>query len=258
METHRRLALGFLAAAFTDFDPAAAQAILAPDYIQHNPGVPTGAEPVLQFIPALKASGIALATHRVLTDGNFVITHNTYTNAQAFGAPTLVAFDVFRIENGKLAEHWDNLQAPEAPNASGRTLTDGPIEVTDLDKTEANKALVTEFAQTVLIGGAFDRIGEYIIGGDAYRRHNPFFGDGLQALGEAFAAFAKQGKAIQYTKIHQIIGEGNFVLIMAEGTLGEAPTAYYDLFRLDNGRIVEHWDVIQAIPATMAHENGKF
>lgn len=73
MGTHRHLALGFLAAAFTDFDPAVASPILAPDYIQHNPGVPTGAEPVLQFIPALKASGIAVAIHRVLTDGNFVI-----------------------------------------------------------------------------------------------------------------------------------------------------------------------------------------
>lgn len=256
METHRHLALGFLAAAFTDFDPAAASAILAPDYIQHNPGVPTGAEPVLQFIPALKASGIAVATHRVLTDGNFVVTHNTYTNAHAFGAPTLVAFDVFRIENSKLAEHWDNLQAPETPNASGRTLTDGPTTVTDLDKTEANKARVATFAQTVLIEGDFGRITDFFA--PDIIQHNPWWGDGLAALGAGFASLAKQGKAIQYTKIHQIIGEGNFVLIMAEGTLGEAPTAYYDLFRLENGQIVEHWDVIQAIPATMAHENGKF
>lgn len=83
-----------------------------------------------------------------------------------FGAPTLVAFDVFRIEDGKVAEHRDNLQPPAEANASGRTLTDGPVEVTDLDQTEANKALVAEFAQTVLIGGDFGRITDFIIGGD--------------------------------------------------------------------------------------------
>ena len=252
------LALGFLAAAFTDFDPNAASEILAPDYIQHNPGVPTGAEPVIQFIPALKDTGIAVETHRVFADGDLVVTHSTYDNAQAFGAPTLVGIDVFRIENGKLAEHWDNLQPPAPPNASGRTMTDGPTEVTDLDQTEANKALVAEFAQAVLIEGDFSRIADFVIGGDAYMQHNPLFGDGLPALGAAFEELAAQGNAIRYTKVHKIIGAGNFVLMMSEGTLGETPTAYYDLLRLENGLIVEHWDVIQEIPATMAHDNGKF
>ena len=252
------LATATLDALFTDFDPEAAAELLAPDYIQHNTGVPTGAAPVLGFIPALKASGISVTTHRIITDGDLVAMHNTYENAQAFGAPTLVAFDVFRIEDGQAAEHWDNLQAPAPPNASGRTLTDGPTEVTDRHKTEANKALVAEFAATVLIGGDFGRITDFIIGGDAYLQHNPLFGDGLQALGEAFAALEAQGNGIRYTKTHQIIGQGNFVLMLSEGTFGDAPTAYYDLFRLEDGRIVEHWDVISAIPAEMAHDNGKF
>ena len=58
--------------------------------------------------------------------------------------------------------------------------------------------------------------------------------------------------------MHRILGEGNFVLMMAEGTFGTTPTAYYDLFRLEDGMIVEHWDVIAEIPAEMAHDNGKF
>lgn len=256
--TPTELVLALREALFVDFDVAAAEALLAPDYIQHNPGVPTGAAPVLGAIPALEESGLRMTTHRVFTDGDFVVAHNTYDNADFFGAPTLVGFDVFRVEDGKVAEHWDNLQAPAPPNASGRTLTDGPTEVTDLEETEANKALVTEFAQTVLIGGAFDRIGEYIIGGDAYLQHNPLFGDGLEALGEAFAKLAEEGNAIAYSEVHYVLGEGNFVLTMSEGTFGDTPTAYYDLFRLDDGKIVEHWDVIQEIPAEMAHDNGKF
>lgn len=243
-------------ALFTDFDVAAAEAVLAADYIQHNPGVPTGAAPVLGVIPLLKDSGLSMTTHRVFTDGDLVVAHNTYENADFFGAPTLVGFDVFRVAGGKVVEHWDNLQPQSPPNASGRTLTDGPTEVVDLDKTEANKAVVRDFAQHVLIEGNFDRIGEFI--GDVYLQHNPRFGDGLPALAEAFEMFAAEGNAIAHQKVHRVIGEGNFVLMMAEGTFGDTPMAYYDLFRLEDGKLVEHWDILQEIPAEMAHDNGKF
>ena len=256
--TPTELVLAGFAALFTDFDVEALPDLFAPDYIQHNPGVPTGAPAVLEFIPALEESGISVTTHRIITDGDLVAMHNTYENADLFGAPTLVAFDVFRIEDGKVAEHWDNLQPPAEPNVSGRTLTDGPTEVTDLDATEANKALVAEFAETVLVGGDFARITDFIAGGDAYLQHNPLFGDGLAALGAAFEDLAAQGNGIRYDTVHQIIGQGNFVLMLSEGAFGDAPTAYYDLFRLEDGMIVEHWDVIAEIPEEMAHSNGKF
>ncbi len=251
-------ALAATKAIFTDFDQAAAAALLAEDYIQHNPGVPTGAAAIIGFLPGLKASGIASTTHRVLAEDDLVVLHNTYTNAQAFGGDTLVAFDVFRIENGRVAEHWDNLQERTPANASGRTLTDGPTEVTDLELTQANKALVAEFADVVLLGGNFSRATEFVVGRTSYHQHNPLIGDGLDALGEVFTALAEQGNAITYDKIHRIVAEGNFVFLMAEGTFGSTPTAFFDLFRVEGGLIVEHWDVIAPIPSEMAHTNGKF
>jgi predicted SnoaL-like aldol condensation-catalyzing enzyme len=54
------------------------------------------------------------------------------------------------------------------------------------------------------------------------------------------------------------VAEGNFVVTASEGTLGGEPTAFFDLFRVEDGWIVEHWDVISTIPSEMAHENGKF
>ena len=256
--TPTELVLAGFAALFTDFDVEALPDLFAEDYIQHNPGVPTGLAPVMGVLPAIEASGLRVTTHRVFADGDLVVLHSTYENAQFFGAPTLVGFDVFRVADGKIVEHWDNLQPPAAPNASGRTMTDGPTEVTDLDRTEANKARVAEFAQAVLIEGDFARITDFIVGGEAYAQHNPLFGDGITALGAAFDELAQQGNAIRYTTVHQVLGEGNFVLMMAEGTFGTTPTAYYDLFRLEDGMIVEHWDVIQEIPEEMAHTNGKF
>ena len=56
----------------------------------------------------------------------------------------------------------------------------------------------------------------------------------------------------------QTVAEGNFVFAASEGTFGGKPTAFFDLFRVDNGKVAEHWDVMADIPAKMAHGNGKF
>ncbi|WP_299922783.1 nuclear transport factor 2 family protein [uncultured Pelagimonas sp.] len=255
--TAQDLVLAAVAAIFTDFDVDTAKGLLAPDYIQHNTAVPTGADPILGFIPGLEQSGIALTTHRVLSEGDMVVLHNTYANAQAFGAETLVAFDVFRVQDGRVVEHWDNLQVPPTETASGRSMTDGPTEVVDLDLTGENKALVKGFIADVLHGGAPERITTYI-SPELYLQHNPLVGDGLDGLGAALTAMAEAGQAMAYSETHIVVGQGNFVFAASEGTIGDTPTAFFDLFRVADGKIVEHWDTVSEIPADMAHENGKF
>ena len=56
------------------------------------------------------------------------------------------------------------------------------------------------------------------------------------------------------------LAQGNFVLAVSEGTFGGAPTSYYDLWRVENGKIAEHWDVMETIadPSTWQNQNGKF
>ncbi|MWB78251.1 hypothetical protein GLS40_09460 [Pseudooceanicola sp. 216_PA32_1] len=255
--TPTEVVIALVTAAFVDFNPDAARDLMKPDYIQHNPAVPTGAEPLLGVLPALKDSGFTAEPHRIIAEGDFVVTHATYGNAQVFGADTLVAFDVFRIEDGKVAEHWDNLQPLAGPNPSGRTMTDGPTEVTDLDKTEANKALVVEFVKTVLQGGDASHITDYI-SVDGYAQHNPQIADNLDGLGAALGALADQGITMVYTETPLVVAQGNFVFTGSEGTFGGEPTAFFDLFRVADGKIVEHWDVIQAIPSEAANDNGKF
>lgn len=251
------IVLAFVTAAFVNFDADAAREYLRDDYIQHNPAVPTGAEAFLSLLPALKESDITAQPHRVISEGDFVVMHSTYSNAQAFGADQLVAFDVFRVEDGKVAEHWDNLQAPAAPNPSGHTMTDGTSEVTDHDKTTENKALITGFVETVLQGGDASNITDFI-STEEYTQHNPQIADGLDGLGAALAGMAEQGIDMAYTRTPLIVAEGNFVFTASEGTFAGKPTAFFDLFRVENGKIVEHWDTISEIPAEMAHENGKF
>ena len=113
-------------------------------------------------------------TVRVFQDGDFVFAHTEYD----FFGPK-IGFDIFRFEDGKIVEHWDNLQEkPQGPNPSGHTMTDGPTEVKDLDKTEANKKLVRGFVDDILVNGKLDKLAGYF-DGDNYVQHNPQIGDGL-------------------------------------------------------------------------------
>ncbi len=255
--TSKTIVVEAVTALFTEFDATKAGALIDPDYIQHNPQVPTGAPAVLGFLPALKESGITTTTHRMIAEGDLVVLHVTYDNAQLFGGEHMVTFDVFRVEDGKLAEHWDNLVAVTPPNPSGHTQTDGVTTIVDLEKTATNKLLVENFIEVVLKNGEGDRITEFI-STDLYIQHNSDIADGLDGLGAAIAAWADQGITMKYDTVHLVVGEGNFVFTASEGILGGKRSAFFDMFRIEDGKIVEHWDTITEIPSEMAHENGKF
>ena len=194
---------------------------------------------------------------RAFEDGDKVFLQTIYNFA---GAGEQVAFDIFRFdEDGKIAEHWDNLAALAEPNPSGHTQTDGTMEVTDLDKTEKNRELVKNFLYDVMQGNNLDKTPDYF-DGDNYIQHNTGIADGVSGLNAALGSLAEQGISMVYDEVHMVLAEGNFVLAVSEGTFGGAPTSYYDLWRVENGKIAEHWDVMETIAdqSTWQNQNGKF
>ncbi len=224
-------------------------------YIQHNLGVGDGLAGFGEVIQHAPEGGFKAKVIRSFQDGDFVFTHTEYD----FFGPK-VGFDLFRFEDGKIVEHWDNLAEITPPNPSGRTQFDGATELVDLDKTEANKKLVEGFVNDVLMGGKGDLMTTYI-NPNQYIQHNSAVADGLDGLGAALQYFAENGLVMEYHKLHRVVGEGNFVLTISEGKFGAGDhVAYYDLFRIENGQIVEHWDVIQTIPpkSEWKNSNGKF
>ena len=194
---------------------------------------------------------------RAFEDGDKVFLQTIYNFA---GSGEQVAFDIFRFdENGKIAEHWDNLASLTAANPSGHTQTDGTMTITDLDKTEENRALVNNFLYDVMQGHNLGKMADYF-DGDTYIQHNSNIADGVSGLTDALAALAQQNIQMIYTTTHQVLAEGNYVLAVSEGTYGGVPTAYYDLWRVENGKIAEHWDVMETIAdqSTWQNQNGKF
>ncbi|MCW5623380.1 MAG: nuclear transport factor 2 family protein [Burkholderiales bacterium] len=236
-------------------DPAPVASVNPQKYIQHNLAVGDGLAGFGAVLQALPKGSAKVNTVRAFEDGDFVFTHTEYD----FFGPK-IGFDIFRFENGKIVEHWDNLQTtPKQPNPSGRSMIDGPTAVKDLDKTAANKALVRNFVDDILVHGRLDKLAGYY-DGDRYVQHNPNIADGLSGLGAALKAMAEQGITMKYDRIHRVLGEGNFVLVVSEGAFAGKPTAFYDLFRVDGGKIAEHWDVMETIPprSEWKNANGKF
>ncbi|MEL6170304.1 MAG: nuclear transport factor 2 family protein [Pseudomonadota bacterium] len=253
----KALAIEALTETLGKLNADAVDTYFGPEYIQHNPMVPNGVDGLKGLIAQLADGGTFESDFvRVIADGDLVAFHGRY---DGFGPNPMISFDVFRVEDGKIVEHWDNL-IDEAPlNPSGRSQIDGATEIVDLDKTEANKAKVLEFITKSLIDHEEVNITDYI-SPVTYIQHNPMVADGLEGFGAFMAQMAEQGISMDYTKVHKVIGEGNFVLTMSEGTLGADAMAFYDLFRLEDGLIVEHWDVIAPMPGPDAPHNeaGKF
>jgi predicted SnoaL-like aldol condensation-catalyzing enzyme len=223
-------------------------------YKQHNLGAADGLAGFGALLKALPPHSAKVNTVRVFQDGEYVFAHTDYN----FFGPK-IGFDIFRFENGLIVEHWDNLQETAKPNPSGHTMTDGAATSSNIDRTEENKKLVRQFVDDILVNGKMDKLTGYF-NGDNYIQHNPNIPDNLSGLGKALSEWAKQGITMKYDTIHHVFSEGNFVLVVSEGHLGGKLNSFYDLFRVENGKIAEHWDTIEAIPAkdSWKNNNGKF
>lgn len=238
---------------FGEKDPSAVDRWVAADYRQHSSLAADGPGALRELVAGLP-EGFRYEGARVIADGDLVALHGTY---HGFGPQPLVAFDLFRVDaDGRLAEHWDALTPVVTDTVSGRSQTDGPGAPGDLDRTGANRALVTEFAEKVLVGADYSVLTDYI-STETYLQHNPGAADGLDGFGAAAAKWAEQGKNLVYRTVHKVVAEGDLVLLQSEGEFG-GPVAYWDLFRVADGRIVEHWDVIAPVPAELPHSNGLF
>jgi len=254
METTNKQKVKALLKSIETGDPKPVGYINPNKYIQHNLGVGDGLAGFGALLQQLPPNSAKVNTVRVFQDGDYIFTHTEYN----FFGPK-IGFDIFRFENGLIVEHWDNLQVTAGPNPSGHTMIDGSTAINDLDKTTENKAIVNQFVEDILVNGKMEKLAGYF-NGDNYIQHNPDVPDQISGLGKALKEWAQKGITMKYDKIHKVLGEGNFVLVVSEGHLAGELKSFYDLFRVENGKIAEHWDVIESIPLQKEwkNQNGKF
>ncbi len=234
---------------------AAAVAVINPDtYIQHNPQTHEGREGLAALFKRLSKSSPRVNVVRAFEDGDYVFAHTEYDFASS-----KIGFEVFRFEGDLVVEHWDNIQQRQGPNQSGHSMVDGPTEATELARTDSNREIVRSFVDDILINGRLEKLARYI-DEERYTEHNPRMADGLAALHSALKATSDEGRTIEYDRLHRVLAEGDFVLSVSEGSRGGIHSAFYDLFRVAEGKLVEHWDTVEAIPprSQWKNDNGKF
>jgi predicted SnoaL-like aldol condensation-catalyzing enzyme len=127
----------------------------------------------------------------------------------------------------------------------------------DTAQMEANKRAVVEFYDKAINQKDFEAASAYL--GPRYIQHNPSAADGAEGL-KTFLAFLRDKAPAYHSEIKRVFAEGDYVILHVHNkrepdTRG---TAIVDIFRLENGKIVEHWDVRQDIPEKSANSNGMF
>ena len=138
--------------------------------------------------------------------------------------------------------------------AAALAFAAGPAQAQQL---EANKRNVVEFYNKALNDKDFDAASKYL--GARYTQHNPVAADGPEGL-KAFIGFLRARFPASRSEIKRVFAEGDHVILHVHAVRepGTRGRAIIDIFKLENGKIVEHWDVAQDVPEKAANSNGMF
>ena len=120
MERNRDIVMKVLQGAFVERDVTVVERYFSPDYLQHNPRIPNGPEAIADLIPTLNKD-LSYELGMVVAEGDLVMVHGRYVG---WGPQPLVAVDIFKVQDGKVVEHWDAMQeeVPANKTASGNPM----------------------------------------------------------------------------------------------------------------------------------------
>ncbi|MGW4211339.1 nuclear transport factor 2 family protein [Lentzea sp. NPDC004789] len=263
LDQHKAITVQVLKRLFEDGDVSVVDRYIRPDYIQHNPLAPNGtaalkalAGPLTTQFPDLKYD-----IKRVIADGDLVLVHSNVVLTPGTRGSAVV--DIFRFDrDGMIAEHWDASQEVPATSVSGndmfstvsspRTNQPGPRWLTPCSRSAA-----TAYFDQLVVRKDVDAIDRLA---PEHHQHNPSIPSGTAGLRETFTAFFQQFPQLTVDR-KRVIAEGDLVAIHAHYRTGpeDRGQSVVDIFRVrPDGKIVEHWDVVQDVPATSANDNTMF
>jgi len=254
--SNRDRAIAAMNAIYVEKDLGAVDTYFDKSVIRHDPYASADGAAAFKADLAGSLQATGWASHRAYEQDDLVVLHDEYDDVPAAGSTT-IGFDLFRFASGKIAEHWTCRQLDPGTYASGHTMVDGPTDLDPaVDTTASADVVVTPgvgFVPIVIIGGQFQQVGNYVQ--PDVTQHDPLIADGLQGLGAGFAAPPLD--TLRVVDVPESLAENQFVFTRSRGTLTwdaqkqdspNNPTVYCDLFRVDRGKIAEHWDVIQLDP----------
>jgi len=217
------------------------------DLIQHNQVAKDGrAAAVALLAPIIAAPGAQFAVSTLMIDGDLGLLHYRGT----LGGPGRAAAvaELYRIQGGKLVEHWDAFQPiPLTPVSSHPMFgaLSGSLPTPCTDATPQDRAIVNGFADLLYrqrnVRAAFQRYAAH-----GMIQHDPGLPDGAAAaIAELTPILSRPATRITIAHILACRGMG---VVHLRSQYGSSPGhVIFDIMRIDGGRIVEHWDVFQPV-----------
>lgn len=228
-------------------------------YTQHSTGVKDGKEGFIEFFSDFVERNPKrdIKVIRSIVDGPYVFLQ-VYQSLND-GEYQYVTTDFFDTdEHEQIIEHWDVISEYADSTPSGHTAIDGPTEIADLEHTERNKELVRNLIQDALMEGGDPTNLQQYISEEKYIQHNKDVPDGLEAFQKLASA---PNRPLNYKEIVLLVGQGNFVATLCKANWNDSTVdqdyAQVDLFRIEDGKVVEHWDNVEPVPEVSVN-SGKF
>lgn len=223
-------------------------------YTQHSTGVADGVEGFLDFfLPFVERNPHReIEIVRIFEDGPWVFC-SAYQSLN-HGAAEWVTTDLFFTDSdGLILEHWDTIGPYIKDTTSGENMVRGTSEVDPSADTEANKSVVREYTKQVLQGRNFDKLDTFV--SEDLIERGAQIGPGRAGL----AAWIASSAAGVYEMLFQLIGQGDFVMTYGKRHRDDKDVAVFDIYRLSDGKIVEHWMNDEEIsPRETWANSGKF
>jgi predicted SnoaL-like aldol condensation-catalyzing enzyme len=231
-------------------------------YIQHNPTVPNGPGALRALVQqAHKAYPHLHSTVvQAVAQGDLVLLRNHVVFVP--GTKGSATFDVYRLQHGKIVEHWDTLQAIPGSTASGNSMlsrlsspSSDMVASPGVTARDAGIVLTyfTELTQTHDLAA----ISRYVA--PSLYQHDPTLKDGAAALRQAYAALFARAPEFN-ASVAQVVAEGDLVAVHVH--VQDAPPdlgqSVFYLYRVQHGKITEEWTSTQDVPATSANDNTMF
>ncbi|WP_394768680.1 nuclear transport factor 2 family protein [Lacisediminihabitans sp.] len=220
-------------------DPARIAGLVGADYVEH-----LDERTAQTSAPGDFPSGTRYEVVRVIVDDDMVLTHALLSSP---GQPNSVGVDLWKVADDRIVERWSSRTPEVATTASGRSQLDGATVPDDTADSGTSRKIVSDWTKAVLLGGDFSAVPRFL-SEKSYAQHNPEVADGIDGFTAATARLRSAGLSFDYHSIDITIAEGDFVFTRGVGNLGQK-VVFNDIWRIDGGKIVEHWDVVSPVQA---------
>jgi predicted SnoaL-like aldol condensation-catalyzing enzyme len=211
-------------------------------FIQHSTLYADGIDGYLPLFRQFNKQNEIL-TFNVFTDDDHVIAHILYGGRWNNRVPQ-IALEVFRIEDGSIAEHWDNIEDIVSEDQTPQIIETAPSDV------GANEILVRNMISDVFVNDDPTNVELYF---------SPNFVD-HSSRSLSFEALMSAENNPRYDDIELLFGSDNLILAGVQGAPDELNNieTYFDLYVINDGLITERWQTIQSLTDAFLHMNGKW